>query len=147
MTTVQDLMTTAVRTIPRDLDTAAARHLMRKARIHHLIVTERGRILGVLSQRDLGGTREESLPAGSVEGVMRSNVVAIAPEMSIRAAAAMLRGYDIGCLPVVDGKRLVGILTTSDLLTWISQTRVAAGARTAVPKPRGRAQRGAAVRG
>jgi acetoin utilization protein AcuB len=130
MTRVRDLMTCTVRTVPPDLDTAAARHLMRMARIHHLVVVKDDRIVGVLSQRDLGGTRDEALPVGRVDGVMRSNVVAIAPEVTLRAAATMLRGYDIGCLPVVDGKQLVGILTTSDLLRWIAGDRPANGRRT-----------------
>jgi acetoin utilization protein AcuB len=118
---VQDIMTTSVRSIPPNLDTAAARHTMRSARVHHLVVVDDGRVIGVLSQRDLGGTREESLPAGTVQDVMRSHVVVAAPETSIRTAANLLRGHDIGCLPVVDGKKLVGIVTTSDLLRLIGQ--------------------------
>jgi CBS domain-containing protein len=144
MTHVADIMTTTVKTIPPDLDTAAARHLMRKARVHHLVVMERDRIVGVVSQRDLGGVREESIPAGRVESVMRPNVIAIPPEATLRAAAAMLRGYDIGCLPVVDGKDLVGIITTSDLLDWISAPKQR---RAAARRPRGRARHDAGAPG
>lgn len=118
---VQDIMTTSVRSIPPSLDTAAARHTMRSARVRHLVVIEDGRVIGILSQRDLGGTREESLPAGTVQDVMRSHVVVAAPETTIRAAANLLRGHNIGCLPVVDGKKLVGIVTTSDLLVLVGQ--------------------------
>ncbi len=118
---VQDIMTTSVRSIPPNLDTAAARHTMKSARVRHLVVVDDGRVIGVLSQRDLGGTREESLPAGTVQSVMRSHVVVAAPETSVREAANLLRGHDIGCLPVVEGKKLVGIVTTSDLLRMIGQ--------------------------
>jgi len=118
---VQDIMTTSVRSIPPDLDTAAARHTMRSARVRHLVVVDRGRVVGVLSQRDLGGTRDELLPAGTVEKVMRPHVVVAAPDTTIRTAANLLRGHSIGCLPVVDGKKLVGIVTTSDLLGLIGQ--------------------------
>jgi len=118
---VQDIMTTAVRSIPANLDTAAARHTMKSARVRHLVVVDDGRVIGVLSQRDLGGTREESLPAGSVQSVMHSHVVVAAPETSVREAANLLRGYNIGCLPVVEGKKLVGIVTTSDLLRMIGE--------------------------
>jgi acetoin utilization protein AcuB len=137
MTRVRDLMTCTVRTIPPDLDTTAARQLMRTARIHHLVVMDGEHIVGVLSQRDLGGTRDEALPTGRVDGVMRSDVVAIGPELTLRAAATMLRGYDIGCLPVVDGKQLVGILTTSDLLRWII-TRERHSSERRPSKPSGR---------
>lgn len=114
-------MTTSVRSIPPNLDTAAARHTMRSARVRHLVVIDEGRVIGVLSQRDLGGTRDESLPAGTVQEVMRSHVVVAAPETTIREAANLLRGHNIGCLPVVEGKKLVGIVTTSDLLGLIGQ--------------------------
>jgi len=118
---VQDIMTTSVRSIPANLGTAAARHTMRSARVRHLVVVEEGRVIGVLSQRDLGGTRAESLPAGTVQDVMRTHVIVAAPETTVRTAANLLRGHDIGCLPVVDGKKLVGIVTTSDLLRLIGQ--------------------------
>ncbi len=118
---VQDIMTKSVRSIPSNLDTAAARHTMKSARVRHLVVVDDGRVIGVLSQRDLGGTREESLPAGTVQAVMHSHVVVAAPETSVREAANLLRGHNIGCLPVLDGKKLVGIVTTSDLLRLIGQ--------------------------
>jgi acetoin utilization protein AcuB len=116
---VQDIMSNKVRSIPRELDTAAARYTMRNANCHHLVVVEGDRIVGILSQRDLGGSRDEALPAGQVGDIMSSHVVVAAPETSIRTAANLLRGHNIGCLPVVDGKKLVGIVTTSDLLALI----------------------------
>jgi acetoin utilization protein AcuB len=116
---LQDIMNTSVCSVPSNLDTAAARHAMRKANVHHLVVVDGERIVGVLSQRDLGGTRDEMLPAGRVADLMSSHVVVAAPETSVRTAASLLRGHDIGCLPVVDGKKLVGIVTTSDLLALL----------------------------
>lgn len=118
---VQDIMTTTVRSVPPDLDTAAARHTMRAAGVRHLVVMRDERIVGILSQRDLGGTRDESLPAGSVEHVMKSRVVVAAPEMQVEEAASLMRDHNIGCLPVVDGKKLVGIVTTADLLAIVGQ--------------------------
>jgi len=94
---------------------------MRSARVRHLVVVDDGRVIGVLSQRDLGGTREESLPAGTVQDVMRSHVIVAAPDTTVRTAANLLRGHDIGCLPVVDGKKLVGDRDDSDLLRLIGQ--------------------------
>ena len=143
MTHVADVMTRTVKTVSRDLDTVAAWHLMRTAGVHHLIVMEGDRILGVLSQRDLGGTRAESLPAGRVENVMRTDIVAIAPGASLHAAAAMLRGCEIGCLPVVDGQDLVGIITTGDLFDAIIAAKQQRGAAR---RSRGRVRRGAAAR-
>ena len=118
---LQDIMTSKVRSIPPELDTAAARHTMRSANCRHLVVVDGERIVGILSQRDLGGTRDEMLPAGQVRDLMSSHVVVASPETSIRTAANLLRGHNIGCLPVVDGKKLVGIVTTSDLLALVGE--------------------------
>ena len=132
-------MSQSVRSIPTNLDTAAARHLMRSARVRHLVVTDGGRVVGVLSQRDLGGTRTEALPAGNVARVMSSHVVVVAPETTVREAANLLRGYGIGCLPVVDGKQLVGIVTTSDLLALLCERGHKAPRKSAAPRTRSRA--------
>ncbi|CAN5899249.1 hypothetical protein BH11MYX2_BH11MYX2_11170 [soil metagenome] len=52
---------------------------------------------------------------------MTAHVVVAAPETTIKQAANLLRGRVIGCLPVVDGKTLVGIVTTTDLLELIGR--------------------------
>ena len=127
---LQDIMTSKVRSIPPELDTAAARHTMRSANCRHLVVVDGERIVGILSQRDLGGTRDEMLPAGQVRDLMSSHVVVASPETTIRTAANLLRGHNIGCLPVVDGKKLGGIVTTSDLLALVGEGATPAKRRT-----------------
>ena len=98
-----------------DASLAKARTLMKVGRVHHLIVEDDRRIVGVLSERDLGAPK---LPAkdGVVADVMTKNVVSASRGMTIRQAANLLRGRSIGCLPVVDGAKIVGIVTTTDLL-------------------------------
>lgn len=86
----------------------------------HLLVQKNGRVVGVLSERDLGGTKLR-VTAGSVADVMTNNVVTASPETTIRQAANLLRGRSIGCLPVVDGDRAVGIVTTTDLLDLLGR--------------------------
>lgn len=131
---VQDIMTTTVRAIPADLDTAAARYTMKSARVRHLVVMEHDVVIGVVSQRDLGGTHEVAIPAGRVKDVMNRDVVVATPDTTVRAAANLLRGYNIGCLPVVDGNKLVGIVTTSDLLTLIGEPAKARRTREITPR-------------
>jgi acetoin utilization protein AcuB len=114
---VQEVMTERVRTVPADTPVEQAWSLMKTDGIHHLVVTDGRRIVGVLSDRDGGGR-----PAGTQRGVttvqelMTKPVVTIGPDATIRRAANMMRGRTIGCLPVTRGGRLVGIVTTSDLL-------------------------------
>lgn len=120
---VGDVMSPAVKTIAPDAAAEDAWRLMRAERIHHLVVNEGGTIVGVISNRDLGGTEAgTSGRAGRrVSAVMTAQTVTATPRTTLREAANLMRGRGIGCLPIVDGKRLVGILTVTDLLDLIGR--------------------------
>jgi len=110
----------------------AADRLMRLARVRHLPVVEGGRLVGVLSHRDLRDAvvarlelavpseRQRMLLSQPVHGLMRTDVIAVEPDCPLARAAELMLCYGIGFLPVVErngsGDRLVGILTESDLL-------------------------------
>ncbi|MDE3155401.1 MAG: CBS domain-containing protein [Acidobacteriota bacterium] len=122
---IADVMKKPVHTVPADelLETAAAR--MRDKRIHHLVVVRDGKAVGLLSSRDVGargeaaaGTRQM---APRVSDAMTYPVIMVTPKATLRAAANLMRGRTIGCLPVSEGDRLVGIVTVSDLLTLIGK--------------------------
>jgi CBS domain-containing protein len=70
-----------------------------------------------LPGRDLANARDDR----PISEVMSRNIVTIEPEATIRRAAGIMRGRDVGCLPVLSDGRLVGIVTTSDLLTALSK--------------------------
>jgi CBS domain-containing protein len=55
---------------------------------------------------------------------MAGDVVSAAPDLTVRQAANKLRGRVIGCLPVIDGKKLTGIVTFSDLLELLGRGAV-----------------------
>ncbi|MCE9575384.1 MAG: CBS domain-containing protein [Deltaproteobacteria bacterium] len=119
---VNDIMTPAVRVVQSDLDAEAAWQKMRTARIRHLVVMDDDRVVGIVSAHDLGGPREGAARKGqTVNDVMTPDPVVASPTMSLREAANVLRGRAIGCLPVIDGARLVGIVTTTDLLDLIGR--------------------------
>jgi len=90
---------------------------MRRRGVHHLVVVDGARVVGVLSSRD----RADAQPGREVRDVMQENVVTAAPTTTVREAANLLRGRSIGCLPVLEDDRLVGIVTTSDLLELIGR--------------------------
>jgi acetoin utilization protein AcuB len=127
---IQDVMRRKVETIPAALPAEAAVEHMRNKRIRHLVVQRDGELAGVLSDRDvLALAPGEAL---RVEDVMSTPVVSATAGMTLRRAANLLRGRSIGCLPVLDEGRLVGIVTTSDLLERIgrgSERPVARGPR------------------
>jgi CBS domain-containing protein len=119
---VRDLMHTKVETVDQDLGADAAYNLMRLNRIHHLIVTAGPEIVGVLSERDLGGKDRLAMrQTHKVLSFMTPYAVKAKPGMTVRQAATLMRGWNIGCLPVVDRGGLVGILTVSDLLDFIAK--------------------------
>jgi acetoin utilization protein AcuB len=109
-------MTHKVETVSPEESVDTAIRRMRSAKIRHLVVVRGRKVLGVLSDRDLGlGTRE------SVVDVMTEHAISASPDMTIRKAANLLRGRSVGCLPVMEGGKLVGIVTTTDLLERIGR--------------------------
>jgi len=122
MLRVQDVMSVDVKTISSDKPADAAWSLMEMNEIHHLVVVDSGEVLGVVSARDLGGKRGAAQRRGlSVADVMHEKPVTARPGETVRQAANKLRGYGIGCLPVVEGGKVKGILTISDCLDLIGR--------------------------
>lgn len=91
---------------------------MRFRGIRHFVVMDGKRVVGVISDRDLGGRSGASVRRGRTVGdLMADEVVTATTDTTIRQAANLMRGRTIGCLPVLDDReRLVGIVTISDIL-------------------------------
>jgi CBS domain-containing protein len=121
---VQDVMTRRVETILPEESVDAARRKMRTARIRHLVVMHGRKLVGVISDRDLGLELGER-----VEDVMTRHAVSATSDMTVRKAANLLRGRTVGCLPVLESGKLVGIVTTTDLLEHIGRGAVGPVAR------------------
>ena len=124
-----EIMETKVETIPPDVSAEFAWQRMRTRRIHHLVVLDAGRIVGVFSDLDAGGEHGQAIRQDrSVADLMTPQVVSVLPTTTIREAANRLRGRGIGCLPILEKGRLVGIVTVSDLLMLLGR-----GAERPVP--------------
>jgi CBS domain-containing protein len=119
---LSEVMTEGVQTVPPTMSAADAWEMMRRRRIHHLVVTLGSEVVGVLSDRDAGSGVGTSARAGCTVGdLMTSHLMTMTPRDTVRKAANLMRGRTIGCLPVTDHGRLVGIVTTSDLLQLIGR--------------------------
>lgn len=95
---------------------------MRTRGIHHLVVTEGGRIAGILSDRDAGGRHGAAVrQARAVGELMTHRAVTVAPDTPLRRAANLMRGRSIGSVIVVRDGRVVGIVTTADLLDLLGR--------------------------
>lgn len=110
-------MSTRVVTVAPGRSVAEALEEMRRHDVHHLVVVDEGKVVGIVSARD----RADGKPGREVRDVMHPHVVSATPRTTVREAANLLRGRSIGCLPVFDGDRLVGIVTTTDLLELIGR--------------------------
>lgn len=119
---LQEIMTTDVVSIGPDEAASTAWSLMAREGIRHLVVTEGRRLIGVLSDRDLGGPKGSALRKGkTVRELMTPQATTATPKTTLRQAANVMRGRLIGCLPVVDDGRLVGIVTATDVLNELGR--------------------------
>ncbi len=110
-------MNTDVVTIRPDQTATAAWTRMQRKRIRHLVVVDGTRLLGVISDRDLGGRDGAAVRRGrTVRDLMTENVATASPTTTLRQAANLMRGRLIGSLPVLDDGRVVGIVTATDVL-------------------------------
>lgn len=126
---VRDLMTPEVTTLGRNEKLSLAEQLMNLGRIRHLpVLDEDGQLAGIVSQRDLfhsgllralGHGRHASARARDmlpVKEVMSTEVVTTRPDVPLQEAALVMFEKKVGCLPVVENGRLVGILTEGDFV-------------------------------
>jgi CBS domain-containing membrane protein len=128
-TLVRDLMTSDVITLERNEKLLVADDVMRLGRIRHLpIVDADGALAGIVSQRDLFhsglikalgyGThaQKSALDLLVVKEAMKTDVVTTTPDTPLAAAAKLMFERKIGCLVVLEGNKLVGILTEGDFV-------------------------------
>ena len=130
---VRDVMTGEVRTVNRNDRLSVADELMRLGHFRHVVVVDdSAAVVGIVSRRDIfhgalawslgqgQAAHEKTLATLPVKQVMSADPLTISPDSELREAAALMTERKIGCLPVVDGTALVGILTEGDFLALLS---------------------------
>src|SRR5690349_3275419 len=114
---LKELMTTDVVSIRPDEAADTAWNRMVRKGVCHLLVEDEGRLLGVISEGDLGGRRGGPLRRGrTVRDLMSAGVVIAEPEMTLRDAANLMRSRFVGSSLIMDARRVVGIVTATDVL-------------------------------
>jgi len=118
--TMRDVMTHRLVTIGPETSCDEARRLMDEHRIRHLPVVAEGRLVGMLSDRDVrsAAARASGIAVGKV---MTPDPVMVAPKTRVEHAARAMLARRFGALPVVDDGALVGIVTYTDLLEALVQ--------------------------
>ena len=122
---LSDIMRNRVVTIGPDEAASAAWTRMRRRGIRHLVVMDGTQLVGVLSERDLGGrTGVEVRKGRAVKALMTPHVASAGPETTLHEAADLMRERLIGSLPVLDGDQLVGIVTATDVFEALGREAI-----------------------
>jgi acetoin utilization protein AcuB len=130
---VREIMSREVVTLNSHDNLDVAGDIMNLGRIRHLPVVSDGRVIGMMSQRDLfrgaissalrfrPGAERQWLARIPVKEVMATPVVTAQPDWTIRQAIELMIEKRIGCLPVVEADRLVGLVSESDCLRLLAE--------------------------
>jgi CBS domain-containing membrane protein len=129
---VRDIMSAPVFAVSHTDTLKDAEKLMEWRHVRHVpVVDENDELVGLMTHRDLLqacvssiaeiSQREQDaiLRAIPVIEIMKGEVRTVSPETNARDAAALMLDRKIGCLPVVDDKKLVGILTEADFMRYL----------------------------
>lgn len=109
---VSDAMSRALVTVAPDVEMGEARRLADATGAHHILVLDAGNLVGILCLCDL----EDVDPSISVSEYMSVPVLTVRADASLAEAADSMRECGVGCLPVVMGGLLLGVLTDADLV-------------------------------
>jgi acetoin utilization protein AcuB len=125
---VSSWMSHPVQTVTPETTAGEAIPLLRRHGIRHLPVMEGDRVVGVVTDRDLRGVATES----RVSAIMSRPVVVVSPRTAMDKAARLLFDRRIGCLPVIEDGKLIGILTQTDAVAaLVNMMRIQVGGRIA----------------
>jgi CBS domain-containing protein len=135
-TTVDQIMTKAPHTIEATRSIGAVLSLFREQDISHVPVVENGKLVGIISTRDIiehvfqpntrisrgdlvgESSRTLSIPA---KGIMNSPVITITLKTTLKEAEKKMHNFNVHCLAVLSSERLVGLVTKLDFLEPIAQ--------------------------
>jgi CBS domain-containing membrane protein len=128
---VGDIMTREVVTVREEENLKKVMEGLDRFGFRHLPVVDGDKLVGLVTQRDLLMAQVSSLVPGTardtmesqleenafIASVMSRDISTVTPETPIAEAARTMRDHKYGCLPVVDGDELVGIVTEADFLS------------------------------
>jgi acetoin utilization protein AcuB len=125
---VREYMTAPAASISKDARLLDAALMMRRSGFRHLPIVDGEKLVGIITDRDvqrfapslLGNVSQEEYNAifeeTPLEKVMTRNPFTVCADSPIQEATAILHDRKLGCVPVVEGEELVGIITVTDML-------------------------------
>ncbi|SMF16306.1 CBS domain-containing protein [Pseudobacteriovorax antillogorgiicola] len=104
-----------------------AHNLMKQNNFRHLLVTDGGKLLGVISDRDIMQVADVDehgvlhTPHKTIDDIMTANPVTISTKTTVAEMCKLMIDKHIDCLPVVEGDKIKGLVTSYDLLRLLSK--------------------------
>ena len=126
--TVREFMTSPVSSLPSTAPLLDAALLLRSTHIRHIPIVDGEELVGILSDRDVQRctpSRLSRVSADEYNSIFQTTQIAtvmtrepktISPDAPLHDTAAILRAGKLGCLPVVENGKVVGIITKDDML-------------------------------
>lgn len=142
---VRDFMTGSVTTVPHTARLLDAALILRRTGFRHLPIVNGEKLVGIITDRDIHRFAPSLLSKITadeynsifentpLERVMTKAPITVSPVTPVADAVAILHEKKLGCVPVVDNGRLVGILTVTDMLNFLHNLLTGA----ARPNPKG----------
>ena len=118
---VSKVMSTKVVTAKANEKVSEALRTMVKNKIGSIIVVEKGKPIGILTERDVitRVAKGQNLRTMAVRRAMSKPLVTVAPSVEIWKAVEQMVRHDVRRLPVLDGDKLVGMVTERDMMYWL----------------------------
>jgi chloride channel protein, CIC family len=115
--TAADLMQRRVETLSSDMTIAAALQAFANSSHRGFPIVDDGRLVGILTQRDLAVIQQQQCDRQTpIAKLMTQQVIAVRPQDALTSVLYLLDRHQIGRLPVVEGRKLVGIITRADII-------------------------------
>ncbi len=140
--TVRQIMSYGVHTLPPEATVAEAAEMMRRYGHEGFPVVREGKLLGILTRREIDKALHHGLHEMPIESYMHKGEISVSPDDSIERLQQVMMEHDIGQIPVVEDGAIVGIVTRTDLIKlWAMKPRpsraieIAERIKKALPPP------------
>ena len=113
---------TNVWTISPDATVFEALQMMADKNVGALLVTERAQLVGIITERDYSRKvvlKGRSSRETAVRQILSGNTITVAPSQSVEECMRMMTERHVRHLPVLDGEKIVGVISIGDLVNWI----------------------------